>query len=173
MRSNDLGDATDLEQNDLDPERFAAALAVLHIRRLLTYGGGRYGRPGDEDDLQPEHFERFIPHALKEAQRTKRFERHWCRLQQTLPSIKVAWEKGQALFQEHLTRAMTNQEEMEYLSMIDFALDCYAYVSAKDVYPDNPAMQAWVINGYMFVWRQHFLDEDDIEEPIGSSDSAL
>lgn len=40
--------------------------------------------------------------------------------------------------------------------MIDFAMDCYAYVSAKDAYPDNSVVQAWAINRYRVAWREHF-----------------
>jgi hypothetical protein len=155
---------TDLTRDDLDPELFAAALAVRHISSLLLRGGTLYRGSGDEVPLRPEHFDRFIPCALKVAQRTQRFERYWYRLQQVLPRIKVAWEKGQALFREHLTSAMTNQEEMEDLSMIDFAVDCYAYVSAKGAYPDNSVMHAWVVNGYMLAWRQHFINDQEEED---------
>src|SRR6266566_10091991 len=43
--------------------------------------------------------------------------------------VEVAWQPGQALFQEDLTHAMGNQKEMEYLPHIDFAVDCYAYAT--------------------------------------------
>ena len=50
-------------------------------------------------------------------------------------TVKTAWEKGQILFRQDLARATSNPEEMEYLSMIDFAVDCYAYVTARNAYP--------------------------------------
>ncbi len=53
---------------------------------------------------------------------------------------------------------------MEYISLIDFAVDCYAYVLAMNTYPKNQALQAWVINGYMVAWRQHFSKEEMREE---------
>ncbi len=162
MEKDDFRDYTDLTREDLDPELFAAALAVQHIGDLLRHGESLYGQPDDENALRLEDFERFILRALENAQRTKHFERYWYRLQQVLPHIRIAREKGKDLFQEHLARAMTNQEEMEYLSLIDFAVDCYASVAAKNTYPENAVMQAWTIHGYMLAWRRHFLNEDDI-----------
>ena len=44
---------------------------------------------------------------------------------------------------------MDNPEEMEYLSQIDFATDCYAYAAALKTYSHDAALQAWFINGYM------------------------
>ncbi len=46
---------------------------------------------------------------------------------------------------------------MDYFSMIDFAVDGYAYLSASRAYPDNPALCDWATNGYMVAWREHFL----------------
>src|SRR6266550_764350 len=62
----------------------------------------------------------------------------WHRIQQMLPQVKKAWEQGQKLFLEAFDQAKSNQENMEYLSQIDFAVDCYAYVSASRAYPDSP-----------------------------------
>ena len=149
---------TDLQRDDLDPELFAAALAVQHLRRLISYGGSEYGRAGDEEALH----EVFVVSAVENAKRTKQFEPEWRQLQRAFPQIKRAWDSGQAHFQEDLVRVTNSQEEMEYISMIDFALDCYAYVFARNTYPDNRALQAWAINGYMLAWRQHFLDDEDV-----------
>jgi hypothetical protein len=52
-------------------------------------------------------------------------------------------------FSEILARAMKDPAEMEYLSQIDFATDCYAYGAALKVYPSDKALQAWYMNGYM------------------------
>ena len=158
---DELEHAIDLERDSLDPEFFAAALTVQHIRRLFNNGGTCYGRSGDEEALRPEHLERFVLRALENAQMTKRFELYWRRFQLRLPQIKTAWEKGQNLFQEDLTKATTDQGQMDYFSIIDFASDCYAYISAKNTYPNNYALQAWAINGYMLAWRQHFLTEEE------------
>jgi hypothetical protein len=79
--------------------------------------------------------------------------------------VREAWEKGQSLFQEALERAKSDHESMEYFSMIDFAVDCYAEVAASRVYSDHPALRDWAINGYMLLWRQHFLtDSIDLAE---------
>ena len=61
---------------------------------------------------------------------------------------------------------MSDEEELGYLSEIDFAVDCFAYVSALNTYPQNQALQAWLINGYMLAWRQHFLNDqkEDLRE---------
>ena len=48
--------------------------------------------------------------------------------------------------------------------MIDFAVDCYAYVTARNAYPHNRALEEWAVNGYMLAWRQHFFTEMDISE---------
>ena len=157
MEREDIEEYTDLQREDIDPELFGAALAVQYIRKLLSHGGSEYGRAGDEDALQPEQLEAFIVHAIENAKKTKRFEQAWRRLHSVCPQIQRAWERGQIHFQEDIVRVTNNQEEMEYLSMIDFAVDCYAYVTARNTYPDNRALQAWLINGYILAWRKHFL----------------
>ena len=45
--------------------------------------------------------------------------------------------------------------------MIAFAVDGYAYLSASRAYPDNPALQNWAINGYMLMWREYFLKNQE------------
>ena len=78
-----------------------------------------------------------------------------------MPQIQAAWECGQALFQEDLARATANSEEMESLSMIGFAEDCYAAVDARRTYPHDPVQQAWATSRYMLAWWQHVLAEQD------------
>ena len=80
--------------------------------------------------------------------------------------MREAWEKGQRLFQEALEQAKSDQESMEYFSMIDFAIDCYAEVTASRVYPDQPALRDWTVNGYMLAWREHFLKVQGEEEHV-------
>jgi hypothetical protein len=158
METNDIEYYTNLDRAaDLDPEIFAAALAVQHVRSLIANGGSRSGWP----DLPPHCLEAFLSRAVETAQKTKYFEREWRRLQRVFPHVKDAWEKGQTSFQKDLIRVADNPEEMEYLSLIDFAVDCYAYVSARNEYPANKALQAWAMNGYIRAWRQHFLNEED------------
>ncbi len=147
----------DLRRAEIDPEVFAAALAVHYVRRLLANGGSAFAHPEDESALQPQHLTSFLARAVEMAKKTHRFEHEWCRLRRVMPRIQLAWEEGQALFQQDLARATANQQEMEYLSMIDFAVDCYAYVAARKSYPDDRVPQNWVINGYMLAWRRHFL----------------
>ncbi len=72
---------------------------------------------------------------------------------------------GQAHFQENLARAMDNPEEMEYVSQIDFAADCYAYPAALNTYPHDGALQVWYINGYMFAWYKYFSISTDDKIP--------
>jgi hypothetical protein len=162
--SENLEYSTDLRRDDLNPELFAASLAVQQIRKLIVHGGSEFGRPDDEDALQPQHLEAFLVRAVEHAGQTKQFEQEWRTLQRFLPRIRSAWEKGQTRFQEDLTRALGSQEEMDYLPQIEFAVDCYAYVAARNTYPDHPALQAWFINGYMLAWREHFLAEEDPEQ---------
>jgi shikimate kinase len=161
MTSDDLHYSLDLRRTDLDPELIAAAVAVHSMRRLIAAGGGSVERPDEEEALSPHHLEAFLVRAVETAKRTRRFEQEWRRMHQLVPQIQVAWERGQVLFQEDLARAMTNPEEMEYLSMIDFAEDCYAEVRARRTYPHDPVQQAWATSGYMLAWWQHFLAEED------------
>ena len=160
LTSNDLHYFLDLRRADLDPELFAAAVAVHHIRRLIAAGGGRVERSDEEEALSPHHLAAFLARAVETAKRTKRFEQEWRRLQRLVPQIQAAWERGQALFQEDLARATINPEEMEYLCHIDFAEDCYAAVDARKAYPHDHVLQAWTTNGYMLAWWQHFLEDD-------------
>jgi hypothetical protein len=162
MRSDDLQRCLDLRRADLDPELFAAAVAVHYMRRLIAAGGDSVERPDEEEALSPHHLETFLAHAVETAHNTRRFEQEWCGLHRLVPQIQAAWERGQALFQEDLARATINPEEMEYLCHIDFAEDCYAAVDAQKAYPHDRMLQAWTTNGYMLAWWQHFLD-DDIE----------
>jgi len=161
LMSNDLHYYLDLRRADLDPELFAAAVAVQHIRRLIAAGGGSVERPDEEEALSPHLLEEFLARAVEAANRTKHFEQEWCQLHRMVPQIQAAWECGQVLFQEDLARATANPEKMEYLSMIDFAEDCYAAVDARRTYPYDPVQQAWATSGYMLAWWQHFLAEED------------
>lgn len=68
----------------------------------------------------------------------------------------------QTLFQEALDRAKSDQEDMKYFFMIDFAVDCFAYASASRVYPDNSMLRDWAV-GYMLTWRGHFLEVQEEE----------
>src|SRR5207237_595591 len=103
----------------------------------------------------------FLLRSISTAQKTKRFEHEWRSLQEAIPRIKIAWENGQVHFQENLARAIDNPEEMEYLSQIDFAADCYCYSSALKVSPYDRALQAWYLNGYMLAWQQHFFTDEN------------
>jgi hypothetical protein len=163
MQRDSLEQYIDLRRADIDPQLFAAALAVQHVRRLIAYGGSRSGRAGDEDALHPNDLEAFLARAVETAHKTRHFEREWRRIHQLVPGITIAWEQGQVLFQEALTHAMSDEEDLGYLSEIDFAVDCFAYVSARSTYPQNRTLQAWLINGYMLAWRQHFL-KDQVED---------
>jgi hypothetical protein len=160
MTSDDLQHCLDLHRAELDPELFAAALAIQHIRRLIV-AGGNIVRWQNVEALYPHHFEAFLACAVETAHKTKRFELEWRWLQQLVPQIQSAWERGQVLFQKALARATANPEEMEYLSKIDFAEDCYAAVDARRTYPYDPVQQAWATSGYMLAWWQHFLAAED------------
>ncbi len=160
MNMDHLQQFIDLRRTDIDPEVFAAAIAIQHVSKLIASGGSSIGRPDLESVLSPQQIEIFLFRAISAAQKTKRFEQEWHSLQQAIPGIKIAWEKGQMLFQENLARVLDNPEEMEYLSQIDFALDCYAYVVALKTYPHDRAAQAWCIHGYMVGWRQHFFADN-------------
>ncbi len=154
----------DLRRQDIEPEMFAIALAVRYIRELINHGGNDMRRPDLESVLHPEHLESFLARAVEITWKDARLSQEWRKLQQVLPLVREAWEKGQSLFQEALERAKSDHESMEYFSMIDFAVDCYAEVAASRVYPDHPALRDWAINGYMLAWREHFLKDQEGEE---------
>lgn len=160
-----LQQCIDLRRQDIEPERFALALAVCYIRGLIHHGGSDMSRPDLESALHPEYLESFLARAVEIPWKDARLAQKWRKLQQILPQLSEAWEKGQRLFQEALEQAKSDQESMEYFSMIDFAVDCYAEVAASIVYPDQPTLRDWGVNGYMLLWRQHFLtDGNDLTE---------
>jgi hypothetical protein len=161
LKRNELQHALDLRRADLDPELFAAAVAVQYIRRLIVAGGGR-GEEPDKEALHPHHLEEFLARTVEMAHTTSRFEQEWRQLHRMVPQIQAAWERGQGLFQEDLTRAAANPEEIECLSMIDFAESCYATVDARKAYPHERVLQAWTISGYMLAWWKHFSASEDV-----------
>ncbi len=165
MNMDHLDQFIDLRRSDIEPEVFTAAIAIQHVSKLISSGGSSIGRPDLESALLPQQIEVFLVRAISTAQKTKCFEHEWCSLRQAVPPIKIAWMIGQAHFQENLARAMDNPEEMEYVSQIDFAADCYAYPAAINTYPHDGALQAWYINGYMFAWYKYFSISTDDKIP--------
>ena len=160
-----LQQSIDLRRQDIEPEIFTIALAVRYIRELINHGGSDMRRPDLESALHPEHLESFLARAVEITWKDACLAQEWRKLQQALPRVREALEKGQSLFQEALEFAKSDQKSLQYFSMIDFAVDCYAYVSASRLYPDNSALRDWAINGYMLLWRQHFLtDSVDLAE---------
>ena len=157
----DISEQLDIRRANIDMALFAAALALRHLRSLIANGGSEFGRPDLESALHPQVIEAFLDRAVTWAQQTRRFEQQWLRLQRGFPAMKRAWEKGQQLFQQHLTEAEENLESMGYLSQADFAVDCYAEVAAKQTYPALQAQQNWLINGYIVVWREQFLTDEE------------
>ena len=160
----------DFHKDDIKPEMFAIALAVRYIRGPINHGGSDIRRPDLESALHPEHLESFMARVVEITWKDVRLAQEWRKLQQVLPRAREAWEKGQNLFWEDFEQAKSDQENMEYFSMIDFEVDCYAEGSSSRVYPDHPALRDWAINGYMVAWREHFLKdqegEDSIEEDL-------
>jgi hypothetical protein len=164
-----LQQCLDLRRQDIEPERFAIALAVRYIRGLISHGGSDMKRPDLESALHPEHLESFFASAAEIAWKDSRLAQEWRKLQQIFPRVKEAWEKGQRLFREALERAKSDQESMEYLSQIDFAVDNYAYVAALNTYPLDEALQNWAVNGYLLAWREHSLKDQAGEEGLEGS----
>jgi hypothetical protein len=153
----------DLRQPDIDLERFAGALVVHHIRLLIDSGGKTFGRYDLDDTLNPEHLKVFVERAVVNAPQTHHFEQEWLRLKVRLSDVSAAWEQGRAAFKHDFARVTGNQE-MGYFSVIDFASDCYAVAAAQSYYQCDRALQAWLINGYMVAWWQHFLAEEEKAE---------
>jgi hypothetical protein len=159
----------DLHRTDIDLELFAIALSMRTIRGLINHGGSDMRRPDLESALYPEHLESFLARAVEITWKDARLTQEWRKLQQVLPLLREVWEKGQTLFQEALDRAKSDQEDNEYFSIIDFALDCYVHTSDSRVYPDNPTLPEWAINGYMLAWRAHFFKDQEGEEHMEES----
>ncbi len=132
-----LEEFIDLYSRDIDPERCVIAFAIHYIK-LINVGGSDIGRPDDDSAPQPRHLEALLTSVAEITLQGKRLVQEWPNLQQLVPKFKEAGEKGQPQFREALELARSNLEDMEYFTMINFAVDCYAYVSASRVYPDNP-----------------------------------
>ncbi len=154
----------DLRQPDIDVERFADALVVHHICLLIDSGGKTLGCYDLDDSLDAEHLTTFVERAVVNSQQTHHFEQEWLLLKARVSEVSAAWEQGRVAFQHDLTRTKDNQEEKSYFSIIDFASDCYAVAAAQSYYRFDRSLQAWLINGYMVAWRQHFSTEEDNAE---------
>jgi hypothetical protein len=164
---NYLQQCIDLRRQDVEPEIFTIALAVRYIHELINHGGSDMRRPDLESALPLEYLESFLGHAVEIPWKDARLAQEWRKLKQALPRVREAWEKGQWLFQEALEQAKSDPESLEYLSMIDFAVDGYANMSAFRAYPDNSMLQNWAINGYMLAWRANFFNDQEGEERAG------
>jgi hypothetical protein len=91
----------------------------------------------------------FINRAVEITWENRYLAQEWQRLQQLLPQVKEAWERGQTLFQEAFEQTKSVKTDMKYFSIIDFAFDCYVEVAASCAYPDQPAFRNRAINGHM------------------------
>lgn len=163
MNMDHLRRYADLNRTDIDLEEFSTALALQYMSRLIANGGSEIRRPDLDPPIDLPRLRGFLARAVETARRTKRFEREWDRLYQLIPFLDLAREKGLELFQRDLTRAMANEEEMEYLSEIDFTIECYTRVAAFNAYPHQAALQAWVTRGYILAWQRLFLKEEDAD----------
>jgi hypothetical protein len=106
---------------------------------------------------------------VEKTWKDKQFAQEWRRLQQQLPHVRGAWENGQSLFHEELVRVKSNQDHLDYFSMIDFVVDGYAYMPASRTYPDSSTLRDWAIKGYMLAWQVHFL-KDQVGEDFSIVD---
>src|SRR2546428_11584819 len=99
MNMDHLQRFIDLHREDIDPEVFAAALAVQYVSKLIAMGGGILDRPDLESSVHPQHLEPFLARAAETARESRLFEREWQGLTPTLPYVQAAWEKAQAISQ--------------------------------------------------------------------------
>src|SRR6266704_1468282 len=157
MAKKTVQQCLDLRQPDIDVKRFADALVVHHICLLIDSGGKTVGRYDLDDSVDAEHLTAFVDRAVVNSQQTHHFEQEWLWLQVRLLDVHAAWEQGRAALQHDLARASANQEEMDSLSVIDFASDSYAVAAAQSAYRYDRTLRKWLINGYMVAWRQNFL----------------
>jgi hypothetical protein len=117
-----------------------------------------------DDSVDAEHLTAFVERAVVNSQQTHHFEQEWFWLQVRLLDVHAAWEQGRAALQHDLACASANQEEMDSLSVIDFASDSYAVAAAQSAYRYDRTLRKWLINGYMVAWREHFLEDVDVSE---------
>ncbi len=110
MSRDYVEDALDLQRADLDPELFAATLAVRHIRIFFAHRGSDSGRPDDDTALHPQHLETFLSRAASAAQKSKRFEHDWRRLQHFLTS-KPRGSRGKYFFGKTLPAQRTTPKK--------------------------------------------------------------
>src|SRR6266567_4583997 len=107
---NYLQQFVDLHRQDIEPEMFAIALALRSIRGLIYHGGSDVSRPDLESALHPDHLGSFLARAIEITWKDACLSQEWCKLQQVLPQVREAWEKGQRLFKEALERANSVQK---------------------------------------------------------------
>ena len=74
---NEIQRCLDLSRVDIDPEVFAAALAVRHFGTLIANGGSVYGQPDFVDALHRSEIETFLTRAVETAQKTTNFLSEW------------------------------------------------------------------------------------------------
>src|SRR5581483_7642326 len=91
MDTHSLEHYLDLRREDIEVEMFEAALAVQHVRRLISNGGKDNGYLDLDSALQPQHLELFLARAVVRSRKTKYFEGEWRRLQQFFPRLREAW----------------------------------------------------------------------------------
>lgn len=155
-----LGYYLNIRNADVDLDTFAQALAIEHVTHLLAFGGTSAGLPDPESGLHPDDLKSFLARAVADAQRDGRFVDEWRRLAGLVPLITSAWELGHSLFQSDLAQAHSDRESLEYFRQIEFATE-FARGAARKTYERDKTMRAWLVNGYLRAWLQHFFPESD------------
>ena len=154
----------DIRNPDVDLDTFAQALAIERVTRLLAFGGASSGLPDPESALLPEDLRIFLTRAVADAERAGRFVDEWRGLAGLVPLVTSAWELGHSLFHSDLAQAQSDRESQEYFRHIEFATE-FAWGAARKSYERDKTMRAWLVNGYLRAWREHFF-------PMSDSDSS-
>jgi hypothetical protein len=89
MDTHPLEHYLDLRREDIEVELFEAALAVQHVRRLISNGGKDNGYLDLDSALQPQHLELFLARAVVTSRQTKYFEDEWRQLQRLFPHLST------------------------------------------------------------------------------------
>lgn len=145
----------DLRDENIDPEKFANALALQYVYHLLLYGKDSGKNMYAEAALQPRHLSQFLKRALDAAQQKKQFEQEWTTLYCLVQNSTSAWETGYSLFESELSeRAGERNRSFALLQRKD--VEDHARRIAVRVYRRDWSMQAWLENGYLYAWQQHF-----------------
>ena len=124
----------DLRCPDCDPELFALALAIRHIRVPINYGGSDIGRPGNDSALDPHHLEACITDTVEMTWKNNCFGSRMAPHAAGVSTGERRLGERANIIPGSNRSGKSDQKVMKYFSMIAFTMDCYTYMFASRVY---------------------------------------